>query len=277
MVETFYTVSSCPVSVALVTDTHDWPAAPVLESLEKRQPELILIAGDFLYAAPPRVPGRLKMQESGNAAALLRDCASVAPTYVSIGNHDWMLNDLDLELISSLGVTLLDNRFVSVDINGQALCIGGLSSSKFTAYRHWRQSQQVSFLYPEPDRTVWAHRPEPETQWLDTFEQQPGFRILLCHHPEYVPRCLSNRAIDLIVSGHAHGGQWRYYSPIRRQWQGLYAPGQGLFPKLTGGIRGNHVISRGLSNNTLIPRLNNPPELVYIESNTLKQSNRISR
>ena len=264
MVETFYTLPSCPVSAALVTDTHNWPAAPVLESLEKCRPELILIAGDFLYAAPPADPGRLKMQESRNAAQLLRGCAAVAPTFVSVGNHDWMLNDDDLDLISSLGVTLLDNRFVFIRIGGRALCIGGLSSARYTAYRNWRQTQPLSFLYPEPDRTVWAGKPEPETEWLDHFERQPGYRILLCHHPEYVPRYLSGRCVDLIVSGHAHGGQWRYYSPIRQNWQGVYAPGQGLFPKLTGGVHCNLVVSRGLSNNTRIPRLNNPPELVYL-------------
>lgn len=264
MIETSYTVPACPVSAALVTDTHNRPADAILRSLENRKPELILIAGDFLYAAPPIAPGRLKMQESRNAVELLRGCASVAPTFVSIGNHDWMLNDKDLELISSLAVTLLDNRFVFVHIGDRTLCIGGLSSARFTAYQTWRQAQPVSFLYPEPDRSVWAGKPEPTLGWLDNFERQAGYRILLCHHPEYVPRYLKNRRIDLILSGHAHGGQWRYYSPLRREWRGLYAPGQGLLPKLTGGMHGNLIISRGLSNNAPIPRLNNPPELVYL-------------
>ena len=124
-------------------------------------------------------------------------------------------------------------------------------------------------LYRIPDLAAEAvcQLPVPgagSDRWLDDFERQPGYKILLCHHPEYVPRYLQNRCIDLIVSGHAHGGQWRYYSRRRQEWRGIYAPGQGLLPKLTEGIHGNHVISRGLSNNTPIPRLNNPPELVYI-------------
>ena len=227
MVETCYTVPACPVSIALVTDTHNRPADAVLESLRQREPALILLAGDFVYADPPSVPGRLKMQNSPEARDLLRGCAALAPTFVSLGNHEWMLNEADLALISSYGVTVLDNRFVSVNIGGTEICCGGLSSARLTAYQTWRQAQPVSFLYPEP-------------------------------------RYLKNRRIDLILSGHAHGGQWRYYSPLRREWRGVYAPGQGLLPKLTGGVHGNLIISRGLSNNAPIPRLNNPPELVYL-------------
>ena len=70
----------------------------------------------------------------------------------------------------------------------------------------------------------------------------------------------SFRDFDLILSGHAHGGQWR----IGRQ--GIFAPSQGLFPRLTEGVHdGRLLISRGLANRTPVPRLNNPPETVYIQ------------
>jgi predicted MPP superfamily phosphohydrolase len=81
----------------------------------------------------------------------------------------------------------------------------------------------------------------------------------LCHHPEYRDKYLKDRSIDLILSGHAHGGQ------IRLLGRGLYAPGQGIFPKYTSGIHANMIISRGLSNTAgFIPRLFNPREIVYI-------------
>ena len=134
MVETCYTVPACPVSAALVTDTHNRPADDVLESLRQRDPALILLAGDFVYADPPTVPGRLKMQNSLEARDLLRGCAALAPTFVSLGNHEWMLNDADLELIVSYGVTVLDNRFVSVIIGGTEICCGGLSSRKTSVF-----------------------------------------------------------------------------------------------------------------------------------------------
>ena len=66
--------------------------------------------------------------------------------------------------------------------------------------------------------------------------------------------------MDLIVCGHAHGGQWRLFG------RGIYAPGQGLFPRYTSGLHGGVcVISRGLSGCTRIPRIFNPPEIPLIE------------
>ena len=69
-----------------------------------------------------------------------------------------------------------------------------------------------------------------------------------------------------MISGHAHGGQWRFYDLRTKQWRGVYAPDQGLLPKLTGGIvGGRQIISRGLSNPAFVPRLNNDTEIVYID------------
>ena len=104
------------------------------------------------------------------------------------------------------------------------------------------------------------------SDWLSEFERQKGYKILLCHHPEYwslrEPYLLSRR-IDLVLSGHAHGGQFRFLG------QGVYAPGQGWFPKFTSGVHGGPngklVISCGLSNPArTVPRIFNPTEVVYI-------------
>jgi predicted MPP superfamily phosphohydrolase len=75
---------------------------------------------------------------------------------------------------------------------------------------------------------------------------------------------LCDRKIDLVLSGHAHGGQWRFLG------QGILSPGQGLFPKYTSGVHegryGRMIISRGLSNPyKAVPRFGNPCELVYVE------------
>ena len=66
--------------------------------------------------------------------------------------------------------------------------------------------------------------------------------------------------IDLTVSGHAHGGQWRFLG------RGVYAPDQGLFPKYTSGLHENRlVISRGVANSVpLVPRFFNPCEVVTV-------------
>lgn len=98
--------------------------------------------------------------------------------------------------------------------------------------------------------------PKTKIAWIS--EAPAGYRIVLCHHPEYYP-LISDKPIDLILAGHAHGGQWRFFG------QGIFAPGQGLFPKYTRGIYGNMVVSAGLANEKLIPRLWNPTELVILE------------
>ena len=99
---------------------------------------------------------------------------------------------------------------------------------------------------------------KPDLSWLNAVEALPEYKILLSHHPEYYTAYLQDRKINLILSGHAHGGQIRLFG------HGIFAPGQGLLPKYTSGIHPNLVISRGLSNTALVPRLFNPPELVYL-------------
>ena len=99
--------------------------------------------------------------------------------------------------------------------------------------------------------------PKPDTAWLAYFAKVDGYKILLCHHPEYISFIPS--AVKLVLSGHTNGGQIRFFG------RGLYAPDQGWFPKLTAGIHdGRLVISRGLSNPFRVPRIINPYEVVYI-------------
>ena len=132
---------------------------------------------------------------------------------------------------------MADNRYVNVSSD---LYIGGISSGR--NYHDKRASQK------------------PDISFILEFEKVSGFKILLSHHPEYYVPLLKDKDIDLIISGHAHGGQ------IRIGNQGLFAPGQGLFPKYTSGIHdGKLVVSRGISGTELFPRINNKPEIVYIK------------
>ncbi|MBQ9157217.1 MAG: metallophosphoesterase [Eubacterium sp.] len=291
--ETLYHLK-VPVSIALITDTHNYPADEILISLDNHKPDIIFIAGDFIYAKLPEKG--LKMEESSHAVSLLRGCSSLAPTFVSIGNHEWMLNEDDIDIIRSTGVTFLDNEYVNCIVKKEGtgthkvihtaktncteqklirsdqetsanLIIGGLSSASYMAYKIYCQSLDKKStgnkdnLYPPIYRksSVIIDK-KPDVTWLDRFCAEPAYKILLCHHPEYYPSYLRERDIDLILSGHAHGGQIRIFG------QGLFAPGQGLLPKLTSGVIDHRlVISRGLANNTIVPRLFNPEEIVYID------------
>ena len=258
LVDTYYDLD-VPLFAALLPDFHDTDPAPVLKSLKDNKPDVILIAGDLVFGDKSHKNYK-SIYKNRNSLAFLEGCSGTAPTFMSLGNHEWILTGADLDVITSTGTVILDNSW----IKHEGVVIGGLSSAYYSTYQSIRREHPEAGLFPEP---IWALNRmniEPETAWLTDFEQEPGYKILLSHHPEYYPRYLQDRKIDLVLSGHAHGGQWRFYDPFQKEWRGVFAPGQGLFPRLTSGIQDHLVISRGLSNHTVVPRINNPEEVVYL-------------
>ena len=154
----------------------------------------------------------------------LTACTKIAPTFYSSGNHEMRIGGIPETDIDASGAILVDDRFVLF----RDCIIGGFPT-------------------------------HGSIRCLDSFAVQNGFKILLSHHPEHYKKHHRMRDIDLILSGHAHGGQVRIFG------QGLYAPGQGILPKLTAGVHENRlVISRGLCNSRKVPRLWNTPELVIV-------------
>lgn len=253
MQETFYTVPGCPVLVAQVSDLHERPYDGVIASLKRNRPDLICITGDFFFGVMPRT--QTKAEESG-MLSFFAACAELAPCFVSLGNHEWLITPEDITLIARTGVHILDNACTVCTVKGAQLVIGGLSSGAASAGLRLAGEGidlRTPYLYEQLKKVP------PVTDWLDAFCSTPGYRVLLCHHPEYYPRYCKDRDIPLILSGHAHGGQIRIFG------QGLFSPGQGFFPKHTSGTEdGRLVISRGLANRQKVPRLFNPPEIVYV-------------
>lgn len=255
MKETVYSISS-PVNmtIALIADFHNTDPDAIIESLSDHHPDMIAIAGDFLVGYRPQHPG-LAIEHQTNVLPLFHACVKVAPTYVSLGNHEWMVCDEDIDLIRSTGATVLDNSWV--ERNGIAM--GGLTPAIVSNFRAFRKG--TGERYPHRERRPHGRNIEPELLWLDEFEMVPGYKILLCHHPEYYPVYLRDRQVDLILSGHAHGGQIRLFG------QGLYSPGQGWLPKYTSGVYdGKLVVSKGIANTASpVPRIFNPTEIVYVK------------
>lgn len=166
------------------------------------------------------------------ALNFLSEIADVMPLYYSIGNHEAKLKDRAAFFDAALKTkaTLLDNS--AVEFKG--IWIGGLSSVRGQS--------------------------APDTEFLNLFRKKPGYRLLMCHHPEIYMKHVSGMDIDLTVGGHAHGGQVQLFG------RGLFAPGQGIFPKYTHGTydNGRLLVSRGFSNSTRLPRFNNPCELILL-------------
>ena len=230
--------------IALVADLHAQEPRAVIESLKCKSPDYILMPGDIF-----ELMDGSKDKKNDKAFALLCEAAKIAPTFYSIGNHEnggsgsWKpgwekkcgkrkkFSKENLDRIAKSGVVMLDDSFVIQ--NG--IAFGGLTSGLSND----------------------DHR--PNTAWLNDFCSVDGVKILLCHHPEYYESYLKDKRIDLIVSGHAHGGQWRFFG------HGVFAPGQGIFPKYTKGVYDSKfVVSAGIKKDKKIPRLFNPAEIVYI-------------
>lgn len=243
---------SCHLKLVLVSDLHETNPQKIISLLQKLKPDLILIAGDtferrseeakknygwtskFFYGMYKKVNQlsewvtKKPRHCSENAYTFIREASKLAPIVMSLGNHEHYLLDDDRRVLNEAGVYLLENQDCEIKVKTAQIRIGGLSS-----------------------RT--------DQKWLNEFANKDGYKLLLCHHPEYYKKYLEDKAIDLVLCGHAHGGQIRFFG------QGLFSPGQGIFPKYTKGCyEGKLIVSAGCANTVCVPRLNNPCELVLI-------------
>lgn len=226
---------SSPIRAAFVADTHDKPYDKLVKEIRANNVDLIFMTGDIVYAHDDHIV---------RAFDMLAEFVSIAPTYMSLGNHEGGAVPLVRSKCKEIGVKLLEEEFVEFE----GILIGGLTSGYIADNEGLEENH-------------WKKTPEPDIDWLKKFGSLKGYKVLLNHHPEYYPEYIKNLNIDLVLSGHAHGGQWRIFG------RGLFAPGQGLFPKYTSGIYdGRLIVSRGLANNAPpIPRLFNSKELIFID------------
>lgn len=208
------------VTFAVVSDLHNGPYADVLPELAKA--DAILILGDLVNR---------HRKGYANAVQFLKDAPELAPTFYAIGNHEWKFPQRDeyWPHVEKSRVTVIDNTFTLFE----GVVLGGLSS---------------------------APRGAVKPEFLTNMEQQPGYKLLMCHHPEMYKPYVHGHDIDLTLAGHAHGGQVRIFG------QGIYSPDQGLFPRWTEGWYFDRrlLVSRGMINSTWAPRINNPCELIML-------------
>ena len=261
--------------IALLADFHNGDPDPILEMLREDVPDAILIPGDVVLGYFPEGDD-LIIDRCRNVITFLEGCAAIAPAYLSIGNHECLLCDEDYDAIRATGTIVLDNEWTELSFSNDQndrILIGGLTSAYAISYRRFRnevnigRSEEDYVRYPYRRRPKDIRKRPTDSMWLDDFINEKGYKILLSHHPEYWcmrEPMLSRRKIDLVVSGHAHGGQWAVSG------RGVYAPGQGLLPKYTRGIHygpyGRMIVSRGMTNPyDFAPRWGSPCEAIYIE------------
>ncbi|MCK5848020.1 MAG: metallophosphoesterase [Caldisericia bacterium] len=209
----------------------------LIEKINGIKPDLIVFTGDLIER---------RYQTNKNGIVLLEILAKSYPVYFVSGNHEEALGKFELiELKNSLkeaSVIILDNEWDKVDIGNESILIVGLRDAVKTRWDEYQSILSKSI----DDANVGIN----------------SFTVVLAHRPEFI-REYANAGVDLVLSGHTHGGQIKL--PFIG---GIYAPNQGFFPKYIEGeydYNGTHmIISRGLGASVLPLRVWNPPEITVI-------------
>ena len=239
-----YTVASpkltAEVRLAVVTDFHSSDNADdVVAMVASCAPDAVLLVGDMFDDDTQNRP-------TERTLSLMRQLSALYPCYYVSGNHEAWTGEMDAlyQQTEEAGVTVLRMSSGVLTVRGQRIALCGV---------------------PDPYEMVFSGAPDTEEQLRQAMENvdSADFTVLLAHRPELLAK-YAQFPFDLVVSGHAHGGQVRIPGVLN----GLYAPNQGWFPKLAGGAYTQDgttlIVSRGLAVRTRLPRIFNRPEVVLV-------------
>lgn len=239
---THYVITSEKIStsfrIVFIADLHSCNYGKgqkkLINEIVSQNPNLIMLGGDI---ADDMLP--LK-----NTELVLEALSDKYPCYFVSGNHEFWSGSIDdIKLMfKKYGVIVLEGDMETLNLKDQTINLCGIDD-------------------PEVGENVMLQ----QLKDCGSKVENSNYTILLAHRPEYIKNYLDYE-FDLILSGHAHGGQWRIPFLIN----GLYAPNQGWFPKYAGGKYNfdntTFIVSRGLAKeSTRIPRIFNRPELVVID------------
>ena len=228
--------------IALITDLHSCSygknQSKLITEIEKYQPDAVLLGGDIFD----------DVLDDKNACVFIQELAEKYKTYYVSGNHEWWSGRMQsmFDYLSSKGVVVLRGNSDEIKINGNVITISGIDDPEVNTY---------DATYP-----TWEEQLKQAGECIEPVH----LNILLAHRPEHTNKYFKYD-FDIVLSGHAHGGQFR----IPFILNGFYAPNQGFFPKLAGGLYDfdgrKLLVSRGLAReSTCLPRIFNRPELVFV-------------
>ena len=245
-----YTISSARIPesfdgyrIAHVSDLHNAKMGEdnekLLAMLRDADPDMIAITGDLIDSRNTDIEVALQF---------VREAVKIAPCYYVTGNHEARVNEYGALKagMEAAGVTVLEDVKTKISMEGETIMLIGINDP----------SNQTDYLFGDSESVI-------NTKLEELHTEHDGFTILLSHRPELFDT-YANHNIDVVLSGHAHGGQFRL--PFIG---GLVAPNQGLFPEYDAGIytegNTNMLVSRGVGNSILPFRINNRPEVILIE------------
>ena len=227
-----------PLRFAMVSDLHRAQygegQCDLMNAIAQEQPAAILMCGDIFHYKPTE-----------GSRAFLRAAAARYPCYYVTGNHETRSRKADelKAFIRSLGIHVMEGNCEVFESGGRRVNLCGI--------------EEPYVIGREAMRRQLADASEAS--------RNGNFTILLAHRPELIGEYLPYD-FDLILAGHAHGGQWRIPGIL----DGFFASGQGFFPKYIGGRYDfgdkTMILGRGLTQYThFVPRIFNPPELVILD------------
>lgn len=229
--------------IAHVSDLHNAEMGngneKLLAMLRDAEPDIIAITGDLIDS---------RNTDVAVALAFAEKAVQIAPCYYVTGNHEARVFEYS-ELkagLEAVGVVVLENKRTEIELSGEAITLLGVADPSFN----------TDYLFGD-DATVIS------TNLAEITTDEDGFTVLLSHRPELFGTYVEY-GMDLVLSGHAHGGQFRF--PFVG---GLVAPNQGFFPEYDSGLYSeggtNMIVSRGIGNSIVPFRFNNRPEVILIE------------
>ena len=248
-----YTISSSALPesfvgfrIAHVSDLHNTEMGrgneKLLTMLRDADPDMIAITGDLIDSRNTDIAVALRF---------VQEAVKIAPCYYVTGNHEARVNAYgELKAgMEAVGVMVLEDARTEISLEGETITLIGVNDPSY----------QTDYLFGDSETVM-------NTKLEALHTGNDGFTMLLSHRPELFDT-YADHNIDLVLSGHAHGGQFRL--PFIG---GLFAPNQGLFPKYDAGIytkeNTNMLVSRGVGNSILPFRINNRPEVILIELQT---------
>lgn len=209
----------------------------LLKRIEAAKPDIIAVTGDIVDS---------RRTNTEIALNFLEKALSIAPVYYVTGNHESRIENSKafLEEIKKLGVKTLENERITLVEENDKITLCGITDPAFSA----------DYLF-DNESAVSEHS-------LRALGSTDTFDILLSHRPEFFD-LYTEHGFNLVLSGHAHGGQFRF--PFVG---GFIAPGQGLFPEFDSGLyeksSTSMIVSRGLGNSIIPLRLFNRPEIITV-------------
>lgn len=201
-------------------------------NISQNKPDIILITGDIIGN---------NNDDSLNYIDYLKSSFDDIAVYYVNGNHEYA----DYSFLKQFNKKMKDNGFICLDGIGKTIKIRG------------KELYLAGLKDPNAYEKTTDVMVKERIEMLET--QSKAFKILLTHRAIYTP-IYNQSNFDLILCGHAHGG----VIGIPFTSRGLYATGEGFFPKYVKGMHGKTYISQGLGPCRFFTRLFNHPRMSYI-------------